>query len=167
MGVFGSQRCQIDGRPDHMPDALRRQIRCVGRAHALADQHAQARASRAGLFQRLHFAHAHVRGKFVALGNGAFGIGGARVERLLDNGLCNFRQVSNVKPSPRRSCDRCARSGFPTPTGTLWPSLPQTPMPSSSFRSFPTMLTYFIASGPLPISVALRTGRVSLPSSIR
>ena len=28
-------------------------------------------------------------------------------------------------------------------------------------------LTYFMASGPLPMSVALRTGRVSLPSSMR
>ncbi len=31
--------------------------------------------------------------------------------------------------------------GMPTPTGTLWPSLPHTPMPSSSLRSWPTMLT--------------------------
>ena len=30
--------------------------------------------------------------------------------------------------------------GMPTPTGTLWPSLPQMPMPSSSLRSLPTML---------------------------
>ena len=29
--------------------------------------------------------------------------------------------------------------GWPTPTGTLWPSLPQVPTPSSSFRSLPTM----------------------------
>ena len=52
--------------------------------------------------------------------------------------------------------------GMPTPTGTLCPSLPQMPMPSSSFRSWPTMLTYFSASGPLPISDAPRTGRVNL-----
>ena len=44
--------------------------------------------------------------------------------------------------------------GMPTPTGTLWPSLPQVPMPSSSLRSLPTMETYFSASGPLPIRVA-------------
>ena len=52
--------------------------------------------------------------------------------------------------------------GMPTPTGTAWPSLPQTPMPSSSFRSLPTMETYFSASGPLPMSVAPRTGRGEL-----
>src|SRR5262249_59007049 len=57
--------------------------------------------------------------------------------------------------------------GRPTPTGTDWPSLPQVPMPSSSFRSLPTMDTYLRASGPLPISVASRTGAVILPSSMR
>ena len=31
--------------------------------------------------------------------------------------------------------------GCPTPTGTLCPSLPQVPTPSSSFRSFPTIDT--------------------------
>jgi len=31
--------------------------------------------------------------------------------------------------------------GRPTPTGTLCPSLPQVPMPSSSFRSLPTIVT--------------------------
>src|SRR5687767_6803891 len=57
--------------------------------------------------------------------------------------------------------------GWPTPTGTLWPSLPQMPTPSSRARSLPTMLTRFIASGPLPISVAPFTGTVTLPSSMR
>ena len=31
--------------------------------------------------------------------------------------------------------------GWPTPTGTDCPSLPQVPTPLSSFRSLPTMLT--------------------------
>src|SRR5271156_4486158 len=57
--------------------------------------------------------------------------------------------------------------GMPTPTGTLWPSLPQVPTPSSSSRSLPTIETYLRASGPLPIRVASRTGAVILPSSIR
>src|SRR5580658_3735766 len=57
--------------------------------------------------------------------------------------------------------------GMPTPTGTLCPALPQVPIPSSSARSFPTIETYFSASGPLPINVAPLTGRVTLPSSIR
>src|SRR6185503_14141653 len=53
--------------------------------------------------------------------------------------------------------------GWPTPTGTLCPSLPQTPTPVSSLRSLPSMLTRVNASGPLPISVAPLTGRPTLP----
>src|SRR5438552_855981 len=48
--------------------------------------------------------------------------------------------------------------GTPTPTGTLWPSLPQVPMPLSSSISLPTIDTRVKASGPLPISVAPFTG---------
>src|SRR5690606_40106585 len=57
--------------------------------------------------------------------------------------------------------------GWPTPTGTLWPFLPHTPTPSSSARSWPTILTRCMVSGPLPIRVAPLTGAVTLPSSIR
>src|SRR5436853_307379 len=31
--------------------------------------------------------------------------------------------------------------GWPTPTGTLWPSLPQVPTPVSSFMSLPIIVT--------------------------
>jgi uncharacterized repeat protein (TIGR01451 family) len=55
----------------------------------------------------------------------------------------------------------------PTPTGTLWPSLPQMPTPSSNFKSLPTIERCFNASGPFPMSDAPRNGRVNLPSSIR
>ncbi|SAL75865.1 hypothetical protein AWB66_05281 [Caballeronia telluris] len=48
--------------------------------------------------------------------------------------------------------------GWPTPTGTLWPSLPHTPTPESSDMSLPIIVTYLSASGPLPISVAPLTG---------
>ena len=41
-------------------------------------------AARAGLFQRFEFPHAHVGGELRAFGDGAFGIGRARGERLLD-----------------------------------------------------------------------------------
>src|SRR5471030_2651305 len=56
--------------------------------------------------------------------------------------------------------------GWPTPTGTLWPSLPHTPTPPSSAMSLPIMVTYLSDSGPLPISVAPFTGYVILPFSI-
>src|SRR5690606_16549087 len=57
--------------------------------------------------------------------------------------------------------------GWPTPTGTLWPSLPQVPTPSSSARSLPTIATRCMVSGPLPIRVAPLTGAAMRPSSIR
>jgi quercetin dioxygenase-like cupin family protein len=57
--------------------------------------------------------------------------------------------------------------GWPTPTGTPWPSLPQVPMPGSSAMSLPTMPTLVSASAPAPIKVAPFTGAPSLPSSIR
>jgi hypothetical protein len=56
--------------------------------------------------------------------------------------------------------------GWPTPTGTLWPSLPQTPTPESRRMSLPIIVTSLSDSGPLPISVAPLTGYVILPSSI-
>jgi hypothetical protein len=48
--------------------------------------------------------------------------------------------------------------GCPTPTGTLWPSLPQVPTPLSSAMSLPIMVTRVNASGPLPTIVAPLTG---------
>ena len=48
--------------------------------------------------------------------------------------------------------------GWPTPTGTLWPSLPHVPTPVSSAMSLPIIETRVNASGPLPISVAPFTG---------
>ena len=56
-----------------------------------------------------------------------------------------------VRPSMRRV-------GWPTPTGTLWPSLPQVPTPVSRLMSLPIMLTRVRASGPLPTRVAPLTG---------
>ncbi len=55
--------------------------------------------------------------------------------------------------------------GWPTPTGTLCPSLPQTPTPVSRLMSLPIALTRVSASGPLPISVAPLTGYWILPFS--
>src|SRR6516225_10808367 len=57
--------------------------------------------------------------------------------------------------------------GWPTPTGTPCPFLPQVPMPGSSARSLPIMLMRLRSVGPLPISIAPLSGERSLPSSIR
>ena len=55
--------------------------------------------------------------------------------------------------------------GWPTPTGTLWPSLPQVPTPLSRRMSLPIMVTFLSDSGPLPTMVAPLTGYWILPSS--
>ena len=52
--------------------------------------------------------------------------------------------------------------GWPTPTGTLCPFLPQVPMPLSSFKSLPIMHTRVRSVGPLPISVAPLIGAPTL-----
>src|SRR6266699_6861468 len=69
-----------------------------------------------------------------------------------------------VPPTVRASMRKV---GWPTPTGTLWPFLPQVPMPVSSFISLPIIETRVIASGPLPIKVAPLMGAASLPFSMR
>src|SRR5579871_4299215 len=59
------------------------------------------------------------------------------------------------------------RLGCATPTGTLWPFLPQTPTPSSKAKSLPIIVTRVSAEGPSPIRVAPLTGVLIFPSSIR
>ncbi|MND89698.1 hypothetical protein D3C80_817640 [compost metagenome] len=76
-------------------------------------------------------------------------------------------QTDPYPPVPPTVIASIFRVGWPTPTGTDWPSLPQVPTPLSSARSLPTIDTRLIASGPLPIRVAPLTGAVILPSSIR
>src|SRR6218665_2687150 len=55
--------------------------------------------------------------------------------------------------------------GCPTPTGTLWPALPQVPTPLSRRMSLPISVTFLSASGPLPMMVAPLTGYWILPFS--
>src|SRR5262249_51717391 len=56
--------------------------------------------------------------------------------------------------------------GWPTPTGTPWPFLPQVPIPVSSERSLPIMVIRWRSVGPLPISMAPLSGAPTLPFSI-
>src|SRR6185312_8348826 len=56
--------------------------------------------------------------------------------------------------------------GWPTPTGTPWPFLPQVPIPLSSARSLPIMVIRWRSVGPLPISIVPFSGVPILPFSI-
>ncbi len=67
------------------------------------------------------------------------------------NGETRQTVPPTVSPSIRKV-------GCPTPTGTLWPSLPQVPTPESSRMSLPIIEIFLSDSGPLPISVAPFTG---------
>src|SRR5207244_12278961 len=60
-----------------------------------------------------------------------------------------------------------SRVGRPTPAGTDWPPLPQTPMPSSSAMSSPIAATLVSTVGPSPIRVAPLIGAPRRPFSIR
>src|SRR5439155_12778067 len=135
----------------------------------------------AGLLNILGLAHPDVGGEFLALGDSALGAGRPGRQRALHHFLGQFQQMVGIGGSgmlarvppridqavPPTVMRSIRMVGMPTPTGTLCPFLPHTPMPSSRRISLPTRLTYCSASGPLPMSVALRTGRVSRPSSIR
>src|SRR5262249_25860491 len=68
-----------------------------------------------------------------------------------------------VPPTVMRSINSV---GWPTPTGTPWPFLPQVPMPVSSARSLPIARMRCRSVGPLPISMAPFKGAPSLPFSI-
>src|SRR5437660_1678114 len=68
-------------------------------------------------------------------------------------------------PVPPTVSSEIRMVGWPTETGTPWPSLPQ--VPGASFRSLPTMSILYRARGPLPTMVAPRTGRPIRPPSIR
>src|SRR5258705_8293114 len=81
--------------------------------------------------------------------------------------LGGYRLVVDAhQPVPPTLMRSIRRVGWPTPTGTPWPFLPQVPMPESSARSLPIMVMRCTAVGPLPVSIAPFSGAPSLPFSI-
>src|SRR2546421_6312495 len=123
------------------------------RAHPEHRDAEEAQVFRFSADQRAH--HFHRRQRIIRRHRDPRAVGDSRGEI--------FRRQA-VPPTVRPSIFKV---GCPTPTGTLWPSLPQVPMPLSSARSLPIMLTRVSASGPLPMRVAPFTGCVTLPSSMR
>ena len=76
---------------------------------------------------------AHSR-KFFAFRNRALGVRSAARHRALHRVSGHLLQVRHCAVPPTVILSIFS-VGIPTPTGTLWPSLPHTPTPSSSFRS--------------------------------
>src|SRR5262249_4605524 len=156
-----------EGRRHQVADAVRRQVAGVGRSGSAPNENAQPGCARPRFLQLLDLAHAHASRELIAFGDGALRVGGTGVEGLPHDVAGKRVEMVPAHAVPPTVMRSTLMVGIPTPTGTDCPSLPQTPMPSSRCKSFPTMLTYFNASGPLPMSVAPRTGRVILPSSIK
>ena len=116
-----------------MPSA--RQVGGVSRAGLAADQDAQSGRARPGLLEILQLAHAHVGGELIPFGDGALGVGGTRPPARGCTTSCGqFQQVILGQAVPPTVIRSILMVGMPTPTGTLWPSLPQTPMPSSRLQ---------------------------------
>ncbi len=89
----------------HGLDAFGREIGGVGRARALAHQHADSRAARAGLLQVFHLAHADAGGEFFAFGDGALGVGRAELSSGL---LTASAAICSRSFNAARSCGRSA-----------------------------------------------------------
>src|SRR5262249_51922932 len=134
----------------------------------VADEDAQPGAPLAGTLDLLHGAQADADLEAVALSRervGGIRTGGPRVpHQSLGDAAQGAARHAPVPPTVRPSMRTVGR---PTPTGTDWPSLPHVPIPSSSPRSLPTRVMRVNTSGPLPISVASRTGRPTTPPSMR
>src|ERR1019366_1627767 len=120
--------------------------------------------------RRLHGARRHIE----RLGECALGEENGQYDRReLDQlgapamRLRDYRFVVDAHQPVPPTVMRSIRSvGWPTPTGTPWPCLPQVPMPVSSARSLPTMVMRCRSVGPLPISIAPFSGAPILPFSI-
>src|SRR5262249_35483604 len=141
-----------------------------GRDHGgrVAHEHAQSGAALARPLDLLHGAQANADLETVALAGEGVGPARARRQRIADQSLGDCPRVAaGHAPVPPTVRPSMRTVGSPTPTGTDWPSLPQVPRPSSSARSLPTRVMRVRTSGPLPISVASRTGRPTTPPSMR
>src|SRR5579885_2681544 len=139
------------------------------RRRRLPDEHAQAKTAFARTLEFFGLPQAHARGQRLAAGKQ--NLSGGRtfsfrfVQRPLGERSIKHRHGSNQALVPPTVIPSIRIVGRPTPTGTDWPSLPQVPIPESSARSLPTIATRVSTSGPLPISVASLTGRVTWPSA--
>src|SRR5262249_8004173 len=136
---------------------------------AVTDEEPQAHALLARVVHLFDFPEPDPGGERFARGDEHIARGGAELSGLLEDGGGQVFELHGasyawVPPTVRPSMRTV---GKPTPTGTDWPSFPHVPMPSSSFRSLPTMVMRVSTSGPLPMSVAPLTGRVTLPPSIK
>ena len=144
-------------------DARLAEVGAVGVADPAADPGAHADAALGRRGEALDLAAVDADLAPALLGGVGLGVAGAGGERRLDRARFG-RGRSNLASRP--TVIAAIRTWpWPVPTGTFWPPLPQKPVFIS--KSLPTASIAASASRQLPIRVAPRQGRVTLPPSIR
>src|SRR5262249_49283270 len=143
------------------------QVGRVRRGSAFTEKHAKEKPARNRFFERLDLTHADRNGKCIVFADHHVGGSHTIFLRASDDVFCGVFELLHYLLVPPTVISRILMVGRPTPTGIVWPSLPQIPTPWSSFRSLPTAVTCRSTVGPSPIKVAPLTGDVTLPSSIR
>ena len=126
--AFETGGCQIAGR---------------SRGSTRAKEDTQSCGARAGFLQPFDLALTNESFKLVAFVEDDFGIGSSCRERPVDElrsesgseVLMWIERLDHERLVPPTTMRSSLMVGMPTPTGTLWPSLPQVPMPSSRRRS--------------------------------
>ncbi len=129
--VFGSVTGDGAGLAHGFSQGSGLEVRGVRRPLAFAEIHADAQALIAGMFDGFHFAQAHGDGQAGAAGYGGVRRASAQLlclgEKISDHGFELFYAAHTAVPPTVISSTFMV--GWPTPTGTLCPSLPQTPTP--------------------------------------
>src|SRR6185369_2961557 len=178
-GIRGSVRLVGRGEARQRHRAARQvvepgggEVGARGEADRATHHGPHAEAARAALLQGFHVAAVRAHGERArALGAHVGHLGAVSADALecggaepLERGRGDVSRAHSAVPPTVMPVKRTV--GWPTPTGFHWPSLPQEPVVPSIARSEPTPSILSMASLPLPVSVALRTGYVSLPFSI-
>src|SRR5450755_1564985 len=91
--IFGSDLGQLESGLQHAVESFAREVARIRTGGTLATKYPHANRAGAGLFQSLHLAEAHERGKFIALADYAFGGGGASGHGSADDVLGDVAEV--------------------------------------------------------------------------
>src|SRR5262249_22257362 len=117
--------------------------------------------------QPCHHVHASTRRDWNYYSHGRIGILGCpNRANNQEQRYQKRRSETDDHPVPPTVMRSMRSVGWPTPTGTPCPFLPQVPIPGSSSRSLPIMLMRLRSVGPLPINMAPLSGSRSFPSSM-
>src|SRR5205823_10653333 len=144
-------------------------IRGIGKADAVFAKRAKADAAAFRGYEGFDLTVVNANRKFRSTREVDLGILRAEPFAAFEDALADWihgRMVPGATtPVPPTVSSLMRIVGWPTETGTPWPSLPQ--VPGASFKSLATISILCKARGPLPTMVAPRTGRPIFPPSTR